>query len=98
MINDTHDPELASWVASANRAATDFPIQNLPHGVVRRRGGKEAFRGGIAIGDMILDIPAAGVAGAFSGEVASAAEAAGAATLNSLMAMGPKALRRACAK
>jgi len=40
---------------------------------------------------MIWDIGAAGVAGVFSGEVAGAAEAAGAATLNSLMAMGPKA-------
>jgi fumarylacetoacetase len=32
MLNATHDPELRSWVASANAAGCDFPIQNLPFG------------------------------------------------------------------
>ena len=36
-INATHDPELTSWVESANASGADFPIQNLPHGVFRRR-------------------------------------------------------------
>ena len=36
--NATHDPELKSWVESANASGADFPIQNLPHGVFRRRG------------------------------------------------------------
>ena len=26
----THDPALRSWVASANGASSDFPVQNLP--------------------------------------------------------------------
>jgi len=30
MLNETHTASLQSWVASANRAGTDFPIQNLP--------------------------------------------------------------------
>lgn len=29
-INDTHNPDLRSWVESANDPGTDFPIQNLP--------------------------------------------------------------------
>jgi fumarylacetoacetase len=29
-LDHTHDPDLRSWVASANREDTDFPIQNLP--------------------------------------------------------------------
>lgn len=91
MINETHAPELASWVASANLPATDFPIQNLPHGVFRRRGSGEAFCGGVAIGDMILDMRAACAAGVFSGADLDAAQAASADTLNGLMAMGPLA-------
>ena len=32
-LNETHDPALSTWVASANGGQTDFPIQNLraPH-------------------------------------------------------------------
>ena len=50
-LNATHDPRLTSWVASANGGQTDFPIQNLPFAVFRRRGSAEAWRGGVAIGD-----------------------------------------------
>ena len=32
LLNATHNPKLRSWVASANDAGTDFPIQNLPFG------------------------------------------------------------------
>ena len=86
----THDPALRSWVASANRAGTDFPVQNLPIGIFDRPG--EAPRGGIAIGDAVLDLRAANEAGLIAGE---AAEAATEPTLNRLMAMGrPAALRR----
>ncbi|HSH90368.1 MAG TPA: fumarylacetoacetase, partial [Ramlibacter sp.] len=88
MINETHSPKLMSWVASANSKACDFPIQNLPHGVFRRRGRDESFRGGVAIGDMILDMRAAFAAGVFEGEAAQAAQAAGSGSLNGLMAMG----------
>jgi fumarylacetoacetase len=55
MLNDTHDPALRSWVASANDPGSDFPIQNLPYGVFRRAGSAEPWRVGVAIGDMILD-------------------------------------------
>ncbi|MEO8296749.1 MAG: hypothetical protein ABI574_02990 [Burkholderiales bacterium] len=30
MLNETHDPGLTSWLASANSAGTDFPLQKLP--------------------------------------------------------------------
>jgi fumarylacetoacetase len=90
MLNETHALELKSWVESANQQGCDFPIQNLPHGVFRRRGTQEVFRGGVAIGDMILDMPAALVTGVFSGPAGAAAEMAGASTLNGLMAMGPE--------
>jgi fumarylacetoacetase len=33
-IDETHDPGLSSWVESANDPATDFPIQNLPIGMI----------------------------------------------------------------
>ena len=54
-LNETHDPALRSWVESANSGSTDFPIQNLPYGVFRRRKD-EAPRVGVAIGDQILDL------------------------------------------
>ena len=59
-VNDTHDPGLTSWVTSANDGVTDFPIQNLPFGIFRLRGTRDAPRVGVAIGDQILDLaPAA---------------------------------------
>ena len=33
---------------------SDFPIQNLPYGIFRPRGG--TARAGVAIGDLILDL------------------------------------------
>ena len=57
-LNETHDAGLQSWVASANTGKSDFPIQNLPFAVFRRKAGNEAFRGGVAIGDQVLDMAA----------------------------------------
>ena len=85
-LDQTHDPKLESWVASAN-GHPDFPIQNLPLGIFSPSGGEP--RGGVAIGDRILDLPAALAAGLFTGEAAKAAEAASRATLNLFLALGP---------
>lgn len=55
-INETHDPNLKSWVESANDPKTDFPIQNLPlcaYGVGDTQPGLGI---GFVIGDKILDI------------------------------------------
>ena len=60
-LNTTHDPRRRSWVASANTADTDFPIQNLPFGRFRRAGTSESFRIGVAIGDQVLDLRATGL-------------------------------------
>jgi fumarylacetoacetase len=100
LTDETHRPDLRSWVESANQAGTDFPIQNLPFGVFKRRGSVEAARVGVAIGDQILDVSAAARGGAFSADHEATLPAAqcGGASLNPLMAQGRgrvRALRRA---
>ena len=60
-LDATHNPELRSWIASANRAGCDFPIQNLPFGRFRRTGSTEAWSIGVAIGDQVLDLKAIGL-------------------------------------
>ncbi len=90
-LNETHNPPLTSWVASANTPDTDFPIQNLPFGVFRRLGSVQGFRVGVAIGDAILDLTAARAAGAFTGNALTALQACCAPTLNSFMDLGPAA-------
>ena len=88
MTDDTHDPSLTSWVASAERTGNDFPIQNLPFGIFRQRDRDEMPRVGVAIGDQILDIPAARRSELLGGPAARAAEACDAPALNDLMALG----------
>ncbi len=101
-LNETHDPSLTSWVESANIEGCDFPVQNLPFGVFRRSGTREAFRGGVAIGDQILDLNAVRTLRVIRNQTAAdALRAAGAGTLNAFMAMGPEAwsaLRRALSR
>ncbi len=87
-LDETHDAALASWLASANQAGADFPIQNLPFGIFRRKNSREAFRAGVAIGDQILDLTAAASSGAFSGDAAEAATKCSAPVLNDFMALG----------
>lgn len=90
-LNETHDPALKSWVASANDGQTDFPIQNLPFASFRRRGSQETFRPGVAIGQAIVDLGALRAARPFDGDAALALEACADTHLNALMALGPKA-------
>jgi len=97
--NSTHRADLTSWVRSANEPGTDFPIQNLPLGVFRRAGTDETPRVGVAIGDQIVDVPAALGEGLFGIDTPArtAAEACDAPWLNALMALGrdySAALRR----
>ncbi|WP_460565101.1 fumarylacetoacetase [Hydrogenophaga aquatica] len=91
MLNETHDPALRSWVASANQPGCDFPIQNLPFAVFRRKGAGEAWRCGVAIGDQILDLAAVARAGVLQGLAAETAQAGAQDKLNALMALGPQA-------
>ena len=86
--NRTHDPAARSWVASAN-GHRDFPVQNLPFASFRRRGHGESWRGGVAIGEEILDLAALARSVPFDGAAARALEAAAQPTMNALMALGP---------
>jgi fumarylacetoacetase len=84
-IDETHDPARTSWVESA-AAHPHFPIQNLPFGIFSVDG--EAPRGGIAIGDDVLDLRALVLAGLLDGDATVAAQAGSEATLNSLLRLG----------
>ena len=55
ILDETHDPNVQSWVESANLAEADFPIQNLPFGMFRQRN-QDNPAVGVAIGDRILDV------------------------------------------
>lgn len=93
-IDETHDARRTSWVPSADGHA-EFPVQNLPLGVFSPEDGRR--RGGIAIGDEILDLAALAGSGLLSGDAALAAQTADAGELNALLALGSmprRALRR----
>ncbi|HWM67825.1 MAG TPA: fumarylacetoacetase [Steroidobacteraceae bacterium] len=95
-LNETHDAQLESWIESANAPGSDFPIQNLPFGVFRRGSSAESFRGGVAIGDQVLDLAAALSTGAFRASAvgtvaADAAILAAGPVLNEFMAAGHEA-------
>lgn len=94
-LNETHDPTRTSWVASAD-GHRDFPVQNLPLAIFScERSGP---RGGIAIGDEILDLAALAESGLVHSEAQVAARTASGGTLNRYLALGAaprRALRRA---
>ena len=99
-IDETHDASLTSWVGSA-RGHTDFPIQNLPFGLFRRQGTAESWRGGVAIGEEILDLALLHQSGLVTGTAATAIAAASQSTLNAYMALGRTywvALRKALSR
>lgn len=85
MTDETHKPNARSFVASAN-GHPDFPIQNLPLGIFAPQDGTP--RGGVAIGDMILDLDAVLAAGLLDGAAEEAAAAAEGGTLNEMLALG----------
>src|SRR4051794_40018870 len=85
VIDHTHDPSLQSWVPSA-RGHADFPIQNLPLGVFSPLAG--APRGGIAIGDEILDLRALHEAELLDEEAQAACGACVGPSLNPFLALG----------
>ncbi|MEO5699705.1 MAG: fumarylacetoacetase [Casimicrobiaceae bacterium] len=91
ILDETHDPALQSFVTSAQAPGCDFSLQNLPFAVFRRRGKNEHFRGGVAIGDRVLDLAAVCRRDLLSGDAREAAESCKGATLNAFMALGPPA-------
>jgi fumarylacetoacetase len=89
-LNETHETDLQSWVTSANDGLTDFPIQNLPFSVFRPVGSDE-FRGGVAIGDQIVDLLVLSKSDVLPAELRPVLVAAARPELNDFMAMGPTA-------
>jgi fumarylacetoacetase len=92
-LDATHDPALRSWVVSANEAAADFPIQNLPYGRFRRRASAEPWRIGVAIGDQVLDLKLAAEQCPWSGDAPALLQPLSQGDLNAFMDQGPAARR-----
>src|ERR1700722_6530962 len=88
-LDATHDPLARSWLDSANRTDCDFPIQNLPFAVFRRSDSQEEFRGGVAIGDQIVDLAALARSEVLEAQAAQGVRAGGLSSLNSLLQLGP---------
>ena len=91
----TTDPELKSWIESANQPDCDFPIQNLPYGIFSTPSDGTP-RAGAAIGDQLVDLSqlesegllnAGGDRPVFAGK-----------SLNAFMALGPDAWRQTRAR
>ncbi len=82
-VDKTHDPQLQSWVESANAPDTDFPIQNLPF--CRFGESESETRIGVGIGDRILDLRETVRAGVFESTLAAALQQP---TLREVMALG----------
>ncbi|PYS87213.1 MAG: fumarylacetoacetase, partial [Acidobacteria bacterium] len=55
-INETHDPNLKSWVESANDPNTDFPIQNLPFCIAESYDNTWYVERAVRIGDQLLNL------------------------------------------
>lgn len=92
-LDHTHEASVKSWLASANEVGTDFPIQNLPFAAFRRAGTGEAFRGGVAIGDQIVDMTVLAQSGVLEGLAQEAANACSQPRLNEFFQMGRPAWR-----
>lgn len=54
-LNETHNPDVQSWIDSANDPQTDFPIQNLPLGAFKSPKNFSPHLC-VAIGDKALDL------------------------------------------
>ncbi len=93
-LDATHDAGRTSWVASAQAAGCDFPIQNLPWGRFRRAGSTEPWRIGVAIGDQILDLAAARPAPGWPADLAPQLDALADGELATVIA-APRATRAA---
>lgn len=74
-----------SWIQSANETGCDFPLENLPYGIIRHC--EQTFLG-IAIGDQILNLRACAHDGLFSSLPEPILRACSAELLNPLMSLG----------
>jgi fumarylacetoacetase len=88
-LNQTHDPNLKSWVESANRRNCHFPVQNLPYGVFSTPASPDK-RVGVAIGDRVLDLGVLEKAGL----IPTTGTAFGRGDINAFMALGAEHWQR----
>src|SRR5437868_14966843 len=87
-MNPTNDPFLRSWVVVPPES--DFPIQNLPFGIFRRRSGGEPVVG-VAIGEHVLDLSVLEGHGQFDGPVLRQTRVFATPTLSVFLALGRSA-------
>jgi fumarylacetoacetase len=87
LLNETHELSLSSWITKANQHDCEFSIQNLPFSSSRVSGYGDSYRGGVAIGDQIVDLLARDKSGLLSGLAHNACETAAQPKLNAFMAM-----------
>jgi fumarylacetoacetase len=94
----TPDHELRSFVPV--KADSHFPIQNLPYGVFRPRGGSESGRAriGVAIGEMILDVSVLEERGLLPVPSAAGRRLFAGETLNEFLSLGRTVWREARAE
>jgi fumarylacetoacetase len=85
-MDETHDPKLKSFIEVP--ADCDFPIQNLPYCVFRRRDENRPPRVGVAIGEQVLDLAAVESFGHFKGTELAGKKVFSQTTLNAFMALG----------
>ncbi|MBO9580110.1 MAG: fumarylacetoacetase [Sphingobium sp.] len=88
-LNYSHCPQAKSWV-DGSEGHSEFPIQNLPFGIFSP-SGSDLPRGGIAIGDFVLDVAA--MADLLPPAAGKTARQADAPSLNGLFALGNEAMR-----
>ncbi len=93
--NYTHEIKARSWLASANAAGCNFPIQNLPLAMFAEKDKYPRWRAGVAIGDQVLDLAALHNKKLLTGLAAAALETAAVPSqqvmgLNAFMATGPE--------
>lgn len=92
-LDETHNPEAKSWVASGNAAGTDFPLQNLPFCVFQDFAEDMNAAIGVGIGDQILSLPACIASGLLSGLPVEIIQALQQKNLNQLMSLDRSAWR-----
>src|SRR5689334_25168453 len=93
-LDETHDPNLKSWIESANQPDGDFPIQNLPLGVFERLDNPGDSSIGVAVGDRVLDLRSCRTAGLLDTLAPAISQACTATSLQGLMALGPAPLSK----
>lgn len=91
-MDPTTDPKLRSFIPVA--PDSDFPIQNLPYGVFRAKGGGEP-RIGVAIGDRVLDLHELDRLGVFDGTVLHERRVFSQPLLNDFLSLGRPAWKEA---